>query len=51
MKFTPKLFEGIYRSSTKAAKATRFTQMCVQYQFPMRYWLIPKRAKHWPAEA
>jgi hypothetical protein len=31
MKITSRLFEGVYRTSTKAAKATRFTQMCVQY--------------------
>jgi len=31
MKFTPRLFEGIYQRSTKTAKATRFTQACVQY--------------------
>ena len=33
MKFTPRLFEGVYRRSTnyKAAKATRFAQKCQQY--------------------
>jgi len=31
LNYTPVSSEGVYRSGTKAAKATRFAQTCVQY--------------------